>query len=130
MDRKIYNTPLEAIDDLKTITRSVKNKVPKSTCSHDNICFGVYIRPAELVACRDCDEFLCWIVGGFNGKFIHKTIGEIWEDYGLDPIYPTDVIESVYTFTPLLTKSTENDSDEIDDSGSESVDTNGFNEKS
>ena len=73
----------------------------------------------------------CW---GFNGKFIHKTIGEIWEDYGLDPIYPTHVIESVYTFTPLLTKSTENDSDEIDDSdketGSESVDTNNFNEKS
>ncbi len=123
MDGKIYNTTLEAIDDLKTFTKSVgKERVPKSTCLHDDICFGVYIRPADLVVCRDCYEFLCWIVGGFNGKFIHKPIREIWKDYGLDPVHPTDVIESVYTFTPLLTRSTKNTNRVTDDSDEETDD--------
>ena len=116
-EEKIYETAMDAINDLhfmKPKKRKTKEELEeiKKTCTHDDITFGVVVRPAQLIACRNCETFLCWIIGGFCGKFIHKSIKEIWEDYEMEPFYDEGVLPEVYTFTPIKTKSTENDEDD------------------
>ena len=81
-----------------------------NNCQHNDVGNGAFIRPNywQLVYCRDCQKYLCWLV---DGQYIHKSIKEIWREHfqtkmkddprnnndeGLDP--------EVYTFIPIKTK--------------------------